>query len=118
MTSSRSTLRIGVLGAARIAPFALYSPAKIVDGVKITAIAARDRTRAEKTAKKHGIANVFDNYDAMLASADVDAIYNPLPNGLHAQWTIKALDAGKHVLCEKPFSRHVDEVRQITNSTR
>ena len=94
-----NTVRIGVLGAARIAPAALVRPARELDGVVVAAIAARDRKRAASFAAKHGIARVHDSYEALLADPSIDAIYNPLPNGLHGHWTIAALRAGKHVLC-------------------
>ena len=67
------------------------------------------RARAEKFAAKHGIPRVLDSYDAVIADPDIDAIYNPLPNGLHGVWTTAALAAGKHVLCEKPFTANADE---------
>src|SRR6185369_14987767 len=98
------TLRIGILGAARIAPSAVIKPANNVDEATIGAVAARDRSKADAFASKHGIPKVHDSYAALLADPELDAIYNPLPNGLHAEWTIAALEAGKHVLCEKPFT--------------
>jgi predicted dehydrogenase len=107
------TLRIGVLGAARIAPQAIVKPARRVDGVEVRAVAARDRAKAETFATKHGIPVVHGSYDDLLADADIDAVYNPLPNGLHGHWTIKALDAGKHVLCEKPFTADAAEARLV-----
>lgn len=107
------TIRMGTLGAARITPMALVRPAGAVDEVEVVAVAARNRDRAEKFAKKHGIPKVHDSYDALLNDPDVDAVYNPLPNSLHAAWTIKALEAGKHVLCEKPFTSNADEARQV-----
>src|SRR5712671_1506968 len=106
-------VRIGVLGAAKIAPAALVKPARNVARAEVVAIAARDRGRAEKFAAKHGVPNVFADYDALIAAPDVDAIYNPLPNGLHAQWTIAALEAGKHVLCEKPFTANAKEAEDV-----
>jgi len=108
-----SGLRIGALGAARISPMALIRPARSIDGVAVTAVAARDRTRAEKFARKHGVEKVHDSYDALLADPDIDAIYNPLPNSLHAEWTLRALDAGKHVLCEKPFTSNASEAERV-----
>ena len=106
-------LRIGTLGAAKIAPMALFKPAETVPEVEIVAIAARDRARAEKMARKHSIPTVHDSYDAVLADPNVQAVYNPLPNGLHGRWTIAALDAGKHVLCEKPFTANAREAEQV-----
>jgi predicted dehydrogenase len=108
-----SDLRIGVLGAARIAPMALIRPARDTVGVSVTAVAARDRGRAEKFARKHGIEKIHDDYDSLLADSDIDAIYNPLPNSLHAEWTLRALDAGKHVLCEKPFTSNASEAERV-----
>jgi predicted dehydrogenase len=113
-----STVRIGVLGAARIAPPALIQPARVLDGVQVVAIAARDRNRAAGFAAKHGIPTVHDSYDALLADPTIDAIYNPLPNGLHGRWTIAALHAGKHVLCEKPFTANADEAEAVAQIAR
>src|SRR4051794_16851934 len=93
-------LRIGVLGAARIVPDALIKPARAVDGVVVSAVAARDPARSSAFALKHGIARVHDDYESLIADPDIEAIYNPLPHGLHGRWTIAALEAGKHVLCE------------------
>jgi len=107
------TVRIGILGAARIAPSAVIKPARNVGEATIGAVAARDRTRADAFAAKHGVPKVHDNYDALLADPDLDAIYNPLPNGLHAEWTIAALEAGKHVLCEKPFTANAKEAEDV-----
>ena len=108
-----SPLRIGVLGAARITPMALLRPATQVPEAAITAVAARDPARAQAFAAKHGIGRVHDSYAALLADPELDAIYNPLPNSHHAEWTIKALEAGKHVLCEKPLASNADEARQM-----
>jgi predicted dehydrogenase len=92
---------------------ALIRPARHTSGVSVTAVAARNRGRAEKFARKHGIAKVHDDYDSLLADPEVDAIYNPLPNNLHAEWTLRALDAGKHVLCEKPFTSNALEAERV-----
>jgi len=106
-------VQIGVLGAARIAPPALIKPAKENSDVVVAAVAARDVSRAQAFAAKHGIARVHGSYEALLADPDIDAVYNPLPNGLHGKWTRAALAAGKHVLCEKPFTANADEAREI-----
>ncbi|HET9875417.1 MAG TPA: Gfo/Idh/MocA family oxidoreductase [Mycobacterium sp.] len=106
-------LRIGVLGAARIAPHALIKPAKQNAEVVVAAVAARDVSRARAFAAKHDIAKVHENYDTLIADPDLDAVYNPLPNGLHGRWTRAAMAAGKHVLCEKPFTANAAEAREI-----
>jgi predicted dehydrogenase len=106
-------MRIGVLGAARIAPAALVKPARVIDGVEVGAVAARDRRRAEAFAARHGVPVVHDSYAGVLADPSLDAVYIPLPNGLHAQWTLAALKAGKHVLCEKPFTSNAAQAREV-----
>lgn len=108
-------MRIGILGAARIAPAALVNPAKKNAEVEVAAVAARDISRAKAFADKHGIDRVHRNYEALVADPDLDAVYNPLPNGLHGTWTRAALAAGKHVLCEKPFTANAAEAREIAD---
>jgi predicted dehydrogenase len=114
--TSVDAVRIGTLGAARITPSALIRPARGVAEVAVTAIAARDPARAERFARKHGIPKVHATYDDVIADANVDAIYNPLPNGLHAEWTLKAIEAGKHVLCEKPFTANAAEAETVAQA--
>jgi predicted dehydrogenase len=106
-------LRLGVLGAAKITPMALLRPAREVPDVAIAAVAARDPARAEAFARKHGIPKAHKSYADLLADDAIDAIYNPLPNGLHAEWSIRALEAGKHVLCEKPIASNAAEAEQM-----
>jgi predicted dehydrogenase len=117
MTKDRP-LRFGILGAARIAPMALIRPARQVAEASVTAVAARDAAKARAFAAKHGIPKVHDSYDALLADPEIDAIYNPLPNGLHCEWTIRALRAGKDVLCEKPIASNADEAQQMADAAR
>lgn len=107
------SVRIGILGAARIAPLALINPARKNAEVEVVAVAARDVSRGQAFAAKHGIARVHDSYEALIADPDLDGVYNPLPNGLHGRWTRAALAAGKHVLCEKPFTANAAEAREI-----
>jgi len=109
-------LRIGILGAAAIAPNALIRPAREVPGVTVAAVAARDRGRAQQFADRHRIPAVYDNYAALVAAGDLDAVYIPLPNGLHGAWTLRALAAGKHVLCEKPFTADAAEARTVADA--
>jgi predicted dehydrogenase len=111
-------LRIGTLGAARITPTALIRPARRVPEVEVVAVAARDRERAERFARKHKIPTVHGSYDDLIADPTVDAIYNPLPNGLHGRWTLAALKAGKPVLCEKPLTANADEAEQVVSAAR
>lgn len=108
-----TSLRIGLLGAARITDKALIDPARVIPRCKVTALAARDRSRAEAFAQAHAIDTVLDHYQDVIASDEVDMVYNPLPINLHAEWTIKALQAGKHVLCEKPFAMNADEAKAM-----
>jgi predicted dehydrogenase len=110
-------LRIGILGAAKIAPVALVKPARRTGRATVVAVAARDRTRAEEFARKHEIPRVLGDYAELVSDPDIDAVYNPLPNGLHGFWTIAALRAGKHVLCEKPFTTNADEARTVAEAT-
>ncbi|WP_428338445.1 Gfo/Idh/MocA family protein [Mycobacterium sp.] len=113
MSEHGEPLRIGVLGAASIAPSALIRPAKDNPDVAVTAVAARDAARARAFAAKNDIPRVHDSYEALIADPELDAIYNPLPKGLHGRWTRAALDAGKHVLCEKPFTANAAEAREV-----
>jgi len=106
-------LRFGILGAARIAPMALVAPARRVAEAEVVAIAARDPARAGRFAARHGIPRTHVSYEALLGDPEIDAVYVPLPNALHCRWTIAALEAGKHVLCEKPFAASVAEAEEM-----
>ena len=104
-------LRIGILGAARISDLALIDPAHEL-GVELVAVAARDRRRGEAYAHQHGVETVYSNYAQVIADPRVEAVYNPLPNSMHAPWNLAAIAAGKHVLTEKPFASNSVEARQ------
>jgi predicted dehydrogenase len=108
-------IRIGVLGAARIAPLALVKPARLIPEVQVAAVAARDPARADGFARRQGIPRVHTAYDALIADPELDAVYIPLPNGLHAHWTLRALEAGKHVLCEKPMAANEAQAQEIAD---
>lgn len=112
------SLRFGILGAARIAPKALVKPASKISTVEVTRIAARDHERAAAFAAEHAISGVADSYQELIEAADVDVVYNPLPMSLHAEWTIAALRAGKHVLCEKPFASNAAEARAMIHAAK
>jgi D-xylose 1-dehydrogenase (NADP+, D-xylono-1,5-lactone-forming) len=103
MSGAAPKLRIGVLGAANIAR-SFIAALRGSTKVDVCAVASRDSAKAAAFAKETGVAQSFGSYEAMLADQSIEAIYNPLPNNLHAEWTIKAANAGKHVLCEKPLA--------------
>ncbi len=111
-------LRIGLLGAAKIAPSAIVAPVRASSEASLVAVAARNIDRAREFAAKHGIPRVFDSYDAMIADPEIDAVYIPLPNGLHGEWAIKAVRAGKHVLCEKPIAANATEAEAMAGAAR
>lgn len=115
---NRRPLRIGTLGAATITPNALLKPARSLEDVEVAGIAARDESRARQFADRHGISTVYPSYDALLADPAIEAIYNPLPNSLHAEWSIRALRAGKHVLCEKPFASNAAEAKEMQSAAK
>jgi xylose dehydrogenase (NAD/NADP) len=101
----------GLLSTARINEH-IIAAANESDRVHVLAVASRDASRAEAFAREHGIERSYGSYEALLADPDVEAVYISLPNAMHVGWTLRALEAGKHVLCEKPFSRHPNEVEQ------
>jgi len=114
MTKQRP-IRFGILGAAKIAPNALTLPAKKVLEVEGTAIAARDPDRAREFAKANGILRVLGTYEDLINDPEIDVIYNPLPNSLHCEWSIRALRAGKHVFCEKPIASNAMEAERMAH---
>jgi D-xylose 1-dehydrogenase (NADP+, D-xylono-1,5-lactone-forming) len=105
------TVRLGLLSTARIND-AILTAAPAVEELDIAAVASRDLARAKAYAKEHGIATAHGSYEALLEDSEIDAVYISLPNGLHHEWTIAALESGKHVLCEKPYSRHGEEAEE------
>jgi predicted dehydrogenase len=98
------TIRWGVLSTAKIGVEKVIPGIQLAEHAELVAIASRDRAAAEAAAGRFGIPNAHGDYGALLADPDVDAVYIPLPNHLHAEWTVRAAEAGKHVLCEKPIA--------------
>ncbi|MGK2868453.1 MAG: Gfo/Idh/MocA family protein [Mycobacterium sp.] len=109
------SLRIGVLGASRIAESAIVGPAAEL-GHRLVAVAARDRSRAEAFAQKYGVERVHESYQDVIDDPEVDAVYNPLANSLHAPWNLAAIAAGKPVLSEKPFARDRSEAVEVAQA--
>ena len=110
---SSNPVRFGVLGAADFAPVGLYNPAKSHPDVVVVAIGARSLKRAEAEAKAHGVPRAYGSYDEVIQQDDIDAVYIPLPIAFHAEWAIKAMRAGKHVLIEKAITVNAGEAMQI-----
>ena len=106
-----SALRLGLLSTARIND-EILAAANETDRVEIAGVGSRDPAKADAYAAEHGIPRAYGSYEALLTDPELDAVYISLPNGLHHDWTMKALAAGKHVLCEKPYSRHPEEVEE------
>src|SRR5258706_10943197 len=97
-------VRWGILSTANIGMTKVNPAIQKGQYCEIAAIASRDRQAAERAARQLGVAKAYGSYEELLADPDVDVIYNPLPNHLHVPWSIKALEAGKHVLCQKPIA--------------
>jgi predicted dehydrogenase len=106
-------LRWGVLSTAAIGLKKVIPAMQQGQLTTVTAIASRDHAKAKAAAKALGIATAYGSYEELLADPEIDAIYNPLPNHMHVPWTIKAAEAGKHVLCEKPISLTVAEAETL-----
>jgi xylose dehydrogenase (NAD/NADP) len=111
------TLNWGLLSTARINR-ALIPPLQVSKRNHLLAVASRSQANADAYAKEKKIARAYGSYEALLADPEIDVIYNPLPNHLHAEWTIKAVEAGKHVLCEKPLALSVAEVDAVQAAAR
>lgn len=116
-TSDTLPLRIGILGCANIAKQFVRD---VADSPKVTiqAVASRDLSKAQQFAQTFGIARAHGSYEALLANSALDAVYIPLPNSMHAEWAIRTLQAGKHVLCEKPLALNLAEVTRMFDVAR
>jgi predicted dehydrogenase len=106
-------LKWGVLGVANIATEKVIPAMQRGARTDVVAIASRDGEKARAAAARLGIPKAYDSYEALLADPDIDAVYNPLPNHLHVPWSIRAAEAGKHVLCEKPIGMDTAEAREL-----
>ncbi|MBU1374858.1 MAG: Gfo/Idh/MocA family oxidoreductase [Alphaproteobacteria bacterium] len=109
-------VRIGILGCAHIVKAVLIDPATVVPEIALVAVASRDADRAAAYAADHGMARSYGDYQALLDDPEVEVVYNPLPNSLHAEWTVRALQAGKAVFCEKPLANNAAEARRMVEA--
>ncbi len=110
-------IRMGIIGAAGIAGRALVDPSRSVDEVEVVGVAARDPARAATFAEQNGLAEVYPTYEALLEDSSLDAVYVPLANSLHARWSIAALEAGRHVLCEKPIASNAKQAQDMVRTS-
>lgn len=111
-------MRIGLLAASRISVRAIIEPATVLDGVEVAAVAARSIERAERFAEAHRIPVAYGSYEELVADSTLDAVYIGTPNSLHASWAIKCLEAGHHVLCEKPLAGNAEDARKMADVSR
>ncbi|KAL6048158.1 Gfo/Idh/MocA family oxidoreductase [Balamuthia mandrillaris] len=116
--SEAAVLNMGILGASWIAPTAVITPLKFVKDVRAYALASRDLQKAQKYQSMYKIEKIYNDYAELIADEKVDIIYNSLPNSHHKEWTIRALRAGKHVLCEKPLACNEEEVIEMFQVAR
>ena len=111
-------VRFGVLGTARVVSYGLLAPARETLGVEVRGIASRTLQKAEEFAAIYGIKQGFGSYEALLKSRDIDAVYIALPPALHYDWARRAIEAGKHVLCEKPLAENAQLAQELMLSAR
>jgi predicted dehydrogenase len=109
-------VRWGILGAARIATERVIPATMACANAQVVAVASRGLAKARAAADRYGIAVAYGSYEELLADPNVDALYNPLPNHLHVPWTVRAMEAGKHVLCEKPIALNAAEARLLLDA--
>ena len=112
------TVRIGILGAARIALGGIIPAASRAEAIEVSAVATRGGKRSREAREAAPEAEIFEDYESLLWSTEVDAVYIPLPNSMHVEWTLKAIEAGKHVLCEKPFSQNASDAEKAVEAAR
>jgi xylose dehydrogenase (NAD/NADP) len=112
------TLHLGILGAARIALGGIIPAATRTEAVEVVAVATRSGGKAHTVGETAPDAKLFEDYSSLIENPEVDAIYIPLPNSMHVEWTLRALEVGKHVLCEKPFSQNAEGAEKAVRTAR
>src|SRR3982751_4479830 len=116
MNARIEAVRWGILGAARIAVKHVIPAIQTSVHSPIEPVASRDPAAAERVAAQFGVGRAYGSYEALLDDPDVDAVYIPLPNHLHVPWSLRAIETGKHVLCEKPIGLSADEARRLADA--
>jgi predicted dehydrogenase len=116
VTAEGAAFRIGILGCAEVAKYALIDAVRYVPGLEVVAVAGRDSGRAQAYAKEQGIPRVYASYSDLIAADDIDLVYVALPNSHHGEWSIRALQQGKAVLCEKPLAANEREALAMANA--
>jgi D-xylose 1-dehydrogenase (NADP+, D-xylono-1,5-lactone-forming) len=111
-------IRWGIISAARIAESAVIPAIQASSNGELLAVASRDKAKGEAFAKRNNIPKVYSSYEELLADPEIDAVYIPLPNGLHGEWSIKAAQAGKHILCEKPLASNAAEAEAMAAAAK
>src|SRR5262249_2917409 len=111
-------VRWGILSTSNFAQAKIIPALLKCESVEVAAIASRDQARAAETARKFGIPKAYGSYEELLADSEIEVIYNPAPNHLHVSWSIKALEAGKHTLCEKPIGLNAAEALQLLDASK
>ena len=114
----KGKVRWGVLGAAKIAVEKVIPAMQRGQWSEVAALASRDSAKAARAAQSLGIPRAYGSYEELLADPAIEAVYNPLPNDLHVSWTVRAAEAGKHVLCEKPLGLNLEEARRLLDAQR
>ncbi|MFX4227779.1 MAG: Gfo/Idh/MocA family protein [Porticoccaceae bacterium] len=115
---AKTQIRWGILGAAKIAINKMIPAIHLAKNSQLTAIASRGQEKATQLARDYALANTFSSYNELLASDTIDAVYIPLPTGMHTEWVLKALSAGKHVLCEKPIGMSSSDIDRIIDAQK
>lgn len=116
--ADQPTIRFGVLGTARVVSYGLLAPASEVQGVEVIGIASRTLQKAKDFAATHGIQQGFGSYQTLLERNDINAVYVALPTALHYEWARRAMEAGKHVLCEKPLAANAQLAQELATCAR
>lgn len=116
--AAKKKLRFGILSTASVNEYAFLPVIKKIDGAELAAIASRNIKTAQSYAEKNGIPKTYGDYASLVADPEIDCVYIPLPVSMHAEWSVKAMEAGKHVLCEKPVTANAAEAITVAEKVK